>query len=126
MQLTSFINTFDVFATCFIYGSISYILLLLFAHLILCWLTLFEDSQELKSDFYEQVKELLNPATEKIMELDNLQPQSFSFELMTIRELRSYIKDNQLQQYISHSLGKTVSNARKYELINSLNTFNLT
>lgn len=41
---------------------------------------------------------------------------------MTIRELRSYIKENHfhLQQQVRDCIGKTVSNARKYEFIKAL------
>ena len=48
------------------------------------------------------------------------EPVSTDFELMTIRELRTYIKENKLHQQVRDRLDKTVSNARKYELVQAL------
>ena len=61
----------------------------------------------------EQAKDLLNPSTVKVIETD--------FTSMTIRQLRTYIKDNQIHNKIRQSIGKTVSNASKLELITALN-----
>ncbi|NJK58786.1 MAG: hypothetical protein HC939_23805 [Pleurocapsa sp. SU_5_0] len=71
------------------------------------------------STFQTSSKDLLNPATEPVMAAMEL--KKTDFEIMTIRELRTHIKENQLQQHIRASMGKTVSNARKSELIASLN-----
>jgi hypothetical protein len=60
------------------------------------------------SDFYDQVKELLNPS-----ECDD-------FTTMTIRELRNYIRKNQLHDRINENLGKSVSKACKHELLAAL------
>lgn len=115
-----FINAYDLFTDCYVYGSITYVLSLFTIQLILSFLALVNESQLTKQtiepDFYEQVKELLNPPTEAVLELD-VQP---SLDCMTIRELRSYIKENHLQQQVHNCLGKTVSNARKQELIEAL------
>lgn len=90
MEFTSFINAFDLFTDCFVYSSIIYVFSLFIIQLILSFLALVNEYQiakpNTKPDFYEQVKELLNPATETVLEL-NVQP---SFDNMTIRELRSH------------------------------------
>ena len=119
MDFTSFVDAFDLFADCYVYGCVIYLLGLFIYHLSCSFLALVDECHhqtETKPDLYQQVKELLNPATEEILELD-VQP---SFDNMTIRELRSYIKENHLQQQVRDCLGKTVSNARKYELIKAL------
>ena len=114
MSYTSFIQLFDIVASCYIYGCISYISILFILHL---YHSLFIDSnkhnQALKPDFHEQAKDLLNPSTVKVIETD--------FTSMTIRQLRTYIKDNQIHNKIRQSIGKTVSNASKLELITALN-----
>ena len=113
MNNTSFIQAFDLFANCYVYGCISYISILFIIHL---YFSLFADTNEhnqaVEPDFYEQVKELLSPATEPVLETD--------FTLMTLRQLRTHIKENQLHQQIRQSVGKTVSNACKQELIKAL------
>ena len=116
MNYASFTNTFDLFTSCYVYGCLSYILILFLLHL---YHSLLIDCQVLdrliesvEPDFYTQVKDLLNPATEEV-----LKP---TFESMTLRELRTHIKENKLHQHIRDNLGKTVSNACKHELIEAL------
>ena len=158
MDFATFVNAFDLFADCFVYGSVAYIISLFTISLALAFVALIDEHQALKQaaeqdsdrrlkelkelfnspllnsslesspatnadryqatepDFYQQVKELLNPCTEQILDVDS----NLSFAQMTLRELRQYIKDNQLQQHIRLSLGKTVSNARKLELVRAL------
>lgn len=113
MSYTSFIHAFDLFATCYVYGCISYICISFIIHLY-CSLfaELSEHKQVIEPDFYEQVKELLNPSTEPVLETD--------FQSMTLRQLRSHIKENQLHQQIHIAVGKSVSNACKQELIEAL------
>ena len=111
-----FNTAFDLFIDCYAYGSIAYISLLLIIHLILSFLSLVDEYQATDNEFYDQVKELLNPATEEVFELHTFP----CFDTMTIRELRAHIKENHLQQHVRDCLGKTVSNARKSELIQAL------
>lgn len=68
--------------------------------------------ESVDTDFYSQVKDLLDPSTEDVFEP--------IFESMTLRELRTHIKENKLHQKIQDRLGKTVSNACKHELIEAL------
>ena len=119
MNYASFTNAFDFFASCYVYGCLSYILILF---LLQTYCSLSVDSQalnrstrSLEPDFYTQVKDLLDPTSESIIE-----PASVNFDSMTIRELRTYIKENKLHQQIRDRINKTVSNARKYELIQAL------
>ena len=100
MEFTSFINAFDLFTNCFVYSSIIYVFSLFIIQLILSFLALVNEYQIAKPDFYEQVKELLNPATEKVFELN----QNPCFDTMTLRQLRQHIKDNELQQLEMRSL----------------------
>ena len=116
MNLTSFIQLFDFFATCYVYGSIAYVFLLFVTGLALNLLTSVEQERVGKSDFYSEVKELLNPPDNSDFE-PPLQPD---FATMTIRELRTFIRDNELQESVYTCLGKTVSNACKHELITAL------
>lgn len=111
-----FTTAFDLFIDCYVYGSITYVLLLFIIHLTASFLSLVDEYQATKPDFYNQVKELLNPATEEVFEPS----QDPYFDTMTLRELRAHIKENHLQQHIRDYLGKTVSNARKHELIEAL------
>jgi KTSC domain len=94
MNYTSFINIFDFFASCYVYGCLTYILLLfsveLYNSLLVDCKALDRSIESVDTDFYSQVKNLLNPSTESILE-----PVIVNFELMTIRELRTYIKQNQ-------------------------------
>ena len=108
-----FTTAFDLFIDCYAYGSIAYVSILLIIHLIL---SLVDEYEATDNEFYDQVKELLNPSTEAVFELN----QHPCFDTMTLRELRAHIKENDLQQHIRQSLGKTVSNARKSELIEAL------
>ena len=105
-------NIFDLFINCYVYGSLTYLTIRLLVHLALSLLALADQSQETEPDFYNQVKELLNPSTEQVLEHD--------FTLMTIREIRTHIKEKQLHQHIRESVGKTVSKASKQELIEAL------
>ena len=111
-----FNTAFDLFIDCYVYGSIAYISLLFIINLILSFLSLVDEYQATDSEFYDQVKELLNPATEEVFEPS----QNPYFDTMTLRELRAHIKENDLQQHVRDCLGKTVSNARKSELIQAL------
>ena len=119
MNYTSFINIFDFLASCYVYGCLTYILLLfsveLYNSLLVDCKALDRSIESVDTDFYSQVKDLLNPSTESILE-----PVIVNFELMTIRELRTYIKQNQLHKHVRDRLGKTVSNACKHELIEAL------
>ena len=127
MDYTSSAQAFDFLATCYIYGCIAYVGLLFGLHLYSSLSADYSSQNKaigqsplpsaIESDFYEQVKDLLAPATEPVLAMEIEQPD---FETMTIRELRSHIKENRLQQHIRASIGKTVKNARKYELIASL------
>jgi hypothetical protein len=78
-SFASLIDAFDIFADCFVYGSIAYLTVITLIELVLALLELINEHQQEKSssdsDFYDQVKELLNPS-----ESDNL-------TTMTIREL---------------------------------------
>ena len=119
MNYTSSLDAFDLFASCYVYGCIAYVSVLFVLHV---YCSLSSESRVVKvtePDFYTQVKDLLNPATEPIFAPDILQPQ-LNFNSMTIRELRAHIKENQLQKQIHDSIGKTVSNANKHELIRAL------
>jgi hypothetical protein len=81
MNYTSFINIFDFFASCYVCGCLTYILLLFSVRL---YHSLLIDCQpgdrsieSVDTDFYSQVKNLLNPSTE-----DVFKP---TFESMTLR-----------------------------------------
>ena len=113
-------DAFDIFANCYVYGCLTYILVLFSLHLYCSLSVNYEASNKANEfaefDFYTQVKDLLNPAIEPTLE-----PMLINdFSSMTIRELRFYIKENKLHRSIRDRLNKTVSNARKDELINAL------
>ncbi|MBW4533698.1 MAG: hypothetical protein KME09_07140 [Pleurocapsa minor HA4230-MV1] len=116
MNYTSFINIFDFFVSCYVYGCLTYILLLfsvqLYHSLLIDCEALDRSIESVDTDFYSQVKDLLDPSTEDVFEP--------IFESMTLRELRTHIKENKLHQKIQDRLGKTVSNACKHELIEAL------
>ena len=125
-------NAFDVFASCYVYSCLICILLLFLeqTHLTLsnnsCWQQN-ELNQSDQSDFYNQVKQLLNPIEElNLVDLDNnkefTQANQACFKSLTIRELRAHIKENQLHSVIRNRLGKSVSVAKKFELIACLNS----
>ncbi len=119
----SLINAFDLLSSCYVYGCIVYISVLFVFH-VYCSLSVSENAEDraakaTEPDFYTQVKDLVNPATEPIFATNILQSQP-SFGSMTIKELRTYIKDNQLQKKVDNSIGKAVFNARKHELICTL------
>lgn len=107
----SFADYFDLFTNCYVYGCLVYLIGLFSYHLSCSFLSLIKEHQQAKltqPDFYQQLKDALNPAIE------------IDFQGMTIRELRGYIKDNRLQEKIRASLGKSVSDARQGELVASL------
>ena len=84
MDLT---NAFALFINCYVYGSIAYLSTRLLIHLSLCFLSLVDEYQATEPDFDNQVKDLLNPSTEAVLELD----PTPSFDTMTLRELRTHI-----------------------------------
>jgi len=114
-----FTTALDILINCYIYGTITCFSVLLLIHLSLCFLALIEESQATENDFYDQVKELLNPATEEVEEVFEL-ALTPSLNQMNLRELRAYIRNNNLHQQIRNCLGKSVSNAPKHELIAAL------
>jgi hypothetical protein len=75
------VDAFDIFTDCFVYGSIAYLTVITLIELALALLEIIDDAHLSKnssdSDFYDQVKELLNPS------------ESDDFTTMTIRELVS-------------------------------------
>ena len=89
MDFTSFSHFFDIFTTCYVYGSIGYILILLVSGLTQSFLALVDEEQERKTDFYQEIEELFNSSEDSDFEPS---PQP-AFEAMTIRELRSFVKD---------------------------------
>ena len=119
----NYILAFDLFSDCYVYVSIAYIFFSVTTQLILSFLSLIDESnlnsktETDGADFYEQVKELLDFSSEDFAFEPLTQPL---FERMTIRELRSFIREHNLQEYINSCLGKTVSNARKHELVKVL------
>ena len=99
MNYASFISIFDFFVSCYVYGCLTYILILFLLH---TYYSLSVDYQALdrsiespEPDFYTQVKDLFNPVSESILE-----PVSVNFDSMTIRELRTHIKENKLHQQV--------------------------
>ena len=123
-------DAFNLFATCYVYGCLALVFLLFIGQ---AYSGLSFDSSIDRSigdsgndDFYSQVKDLLNPTEElnlaKECDRNPLKASSKEFEALTIRELRTYIKDNQLHHLVRDRLGTSVSNARKAELIGCLNS----
>jgi hypothetical protein len=113
MDFTSFVNTFDLFADCYVYGCVAYVIVLFTYHLFCSFLNIVDErklAQPTAPDFYQQVQELFNPSTTP------------NFEIMTIRELRAYIKEHRLHKSVQDTIGKSVTDARKSELIASLKT----
>ena len=118
MNYASLISTFDLFASCYIYGCLTYVAILFLLHVHRSLSVPPDQANEsFEPDFSTQVqvKDIFDPASESILE-----PVYVNFEVMTIRELRTYIKENQLHQQVRDCLNKTVSNARKDELIIAL------
>jgi hypothetical protein len=111
-SFASLVDAFDIFTDCFVYCSIAYLIIITAIELVLALLSIVDEHQLSKkssdSDFYDQVKELLNPS------------ESDVFTTMTIRELRDYIRENQLHDRIYNHLGKSVSKACKHELLAAL------
>ena len=67
MDLTSYANNFDLFVDCYVYASIAIVLILFMSRLIEAWLDLIEEHRTVKgtkSDFYEQVKALMEQPSE--------------------------------------------------------------
>ena len=99
MNYASLTDTFNFFTSCYVYGCLTYITLLFLLHvhhsLFISSNSSNRANESFEPDFYTQVKDLLNPASESILE-----PVYVNFELMTIRELRTYIKENQLHQQV--------------------------
>jgi hypothetical protein len=87
-SFASIVDAFDIFTDCFVYSFIAYLAAITVIELILALLEIIDEHQLSKnssdSDFYDQVKELLSPS------------ESDDFTAMTIRELRDYIRENQL------------------------------
>lgn len=111
MNFSSFVNAFDLFADCYVYSCVAYLTVLFTYHLFRSFLNIVNERKLVQStapDFYQQVKELLNPSTTP------------DFEIMTIRELRAYIKEHRLHQSVRDIIGKSVADARQHELIASL------
>ncbi len=119
MSLSATITALDYFINGFVVVSALAFCLLLLFELTLSFLDCLEQYSSVSDEFYQQTKALHNPATELITELDEV--ESPSFELMTIRELRDYIRSHNLHHRVHNSTGgKSVSNARKHELIKAL------
>jgi hypothetical protein len=112
LSFASLVDAFDIFTDCFVYGSIAYLTVITLIKLVLALLEIIADAHLSKnssdSDFYDQVKELLNPS------------ESNDFTAMTIRELRDYIRENQLHDRFNNHLDKSVSKACKHKLIAAL------
>ena len=72
----SLASAFDALTDLYVYVSIAYIFVLAIGHLILSFLAIIDDYKADKSDFYQQVKDLLNPSTELI--LDPMMVTSYS------------------------------------------------
>ena len=112
MNLAPSVNSFNFFASCYIYGCLTYISVLLLIHIYCSLLADYkaenQSVQTIESDFYTQVKDLFS-TTEKS-----------SFESMTLLELRTHVRENNLHQHIRDRLNKTVSNAHKSELVRAL------
>lgn len=101
--------SFDIFVNLYIFGALTLVLLSLAAHLFSSLLNIIDDVKNpVNSDFYEQVKELLTPSSAP------------DFQSFTIRELRSYIRENELHSDVRNRLGKSVSKARHFELVDAL------
>jgi hypothetical protein len=111
-SFASFVDAFDIFADCYVYGSIAYLTLITVIKLICGLLDIIEEHQLSKKNsvpnFYDQIKELINPN------------ESNDFTAMTIQELRNYVRENQLHDRIKSHHGKSVSKACKQELIAAL------
>lgn len=101
--------SFDVFINLYVFGAIALVLLSLITHLFSSLMDVIDEVKSpAKNDFYQQVKELLAPSS------------ATDFPSFTIRELRSHIRENELQSEVHHRLGKSVSKARHFELVAAL------
>ena len=80
VSLASAIDAFDVLTDLYVYASIAYILILLVKQLIPSFLAIIDEYQADKSDFYQQVKDLLNPSTESILDPAKVS-RAYSFSL---------------------------------------------
>lgn len=109
MFTLSTIVSFDVFVKLYVFGAIALVLLSLIAHLFSSLLNVIDEVKTpVNGDFTEQVTELLAPS------------KAPDFQTFTIRELRSYIRDNELHSNVRDRLGKSVSKARHFELVAAL------
>jgi hypothetical protein len=65
-SFASLVDAFDIFADCFVYASIAYLIMVTVIELVLALLSIIDEHQlsnkSSDSDFYDQVKELLNPS----------------------------------------------------------------
>ena len=111
-------DSLDFLITCYMYGWLAYFFLLFLAQTHSTLLSCHCSESLTQPDFYTEVKELLDPTEELVLESN----QTPYFASLTIRELRTYIKDNQLHYKVRGRLGKSVSNARKSELVACLNS----
>ncbi|WP_036489137.1 hypothetical protein [Myxosarcina sp. GI1] len=115
MSLSASITALDYFINGFIIVSAFTFGGLFVFELTLSFLDCLEQYSTVSDEFYQQTKALLNPTTEPLVE-----PELPSLDLMTIRELRSFIRNNNLHHRVHNFTGKSVSNARKSELIQAL------
>ena len=101
--------SFDIFVDLYIFGAIALVLLSLTAHLFSSLLNIIDEVKApVNNDFYEQVTELLAPSSAP------------DFQSFTIRELREFIRENELHSDVRNRLGKSVSKARHFELVAAL------
>lgn len=111
-------DSLDFLITCYMYGCLAYFLLLFLAQTYSTLSSCHCSKSLTKPDFYTEVKELLNPTEELVLESN----QTPYFASLTIRELRAYIKENQLHYLVRDRFNKSVSVARKSELVACLNS----
>ena len=114
----SLANLIDFSIVCYMYGCLTCFLLLFLAQTHSTLSVCHYSNSTTQPNFYTEVKELLNPTEELVLEPS---PTPY-FASFTIRELRTYIKDNQLHYKVRDRLDKSVSNARKSELVACLNS----
>ena len=80
---------FDIFVELYVFGTIALVLLSLIAHLFSSLLNVINEIKTpVNNDFYEQVKKVFAP------------PKAPDFPSFTIRELRSYIRENELHSKV--------------------------
>ena len=85
MNYASFTSAFDFFASCYVYGCLTYIAILFSLHLYHSLLidcqALDRSIESVEADFYTQVKDLLNPATEPVIAMKQSLDRSIDFPL---------------------------------------------